>query len=99
MPTQLTNPIQTQITHATLDGWELVVVRNSDLSVNVGESYIIADFAFRSAGGIVERKRLTRRGTELPAQVTSAIANLQSVLITASRSAGLLPAGSDTPDF
>lgn len=100
MTTQLTNPITQSATHVTLDGWELVVHRNSDLSVNTAESYLIGDFAFRRADGtIVNRQRFSKTGTELPNAVKTAIANLQTSLLNAARTAGIVPAGSDTPDF
>ena len=57
MPTKLTDPITQSITHVTLDGWELVVHRNADLTVNVNQSYLIADVGFRDADGKVIRRQ------------------------------------------
>lgn len=100
MTTQLTTPVGRISTQASIDNWELVVARNANLSVNLAGSYVIVEVTFRDAqGAIVERKRYNPTGDALPANVKTAIANLQTALIGYARSAGVLPAGTDTPDF
>jgi hypothetical protein len=100
MSTQLTVPITASLTHATIDGWELSIKRNPDLTVNNSLSSFAAEISFRNGGGVVNRvQRFVRTGPELPAAVRNAIANLQSVLITYARNQGVLPNGTDTSDF
>lgn len=100
MPTQLTAPIVTNVMHATLDGWELQIKRNSDLTVNNAASSFAADITFRNGGGSPQRvQRFVRAGPDLPVAVRTAIANLQSALVTYARAQGVLPAGTDTADF
>jgi hypothetical protein len=100
MPTELTNPITQTITHVTLDGWELVVHRNADLTVNVNHSYLIADVGFRDADGkVIRRQRFNQPGDALPPEVQGAIVGLQTALLNYAKAAGVVPPGSDTPDF
>jgi hypothetical protein len=100
MPTTLTSPVVQSSVTATLDGWELVLIRKADLTVDLAQSYINADFSFRSAGGaIISRQRLTRGLDQVPAAVKTAGSNFQTALVNAARAAGVLPAGMDVADF
>lgn len=100
MSTTLTAPIVQSTVTATLDGWELVIIRKADLSVDLANSYINADFYFRdSSGGILSRQRLTRFLNQVPAAVKTAGSSFQTALVNAARAGGLLPAGVDVVDF
>lgn len=100
MTTALTAPVVQQATHATLDEVELSLVRNADLTVNAPGSLLTVRFRLRKADGtILEQRALARAGDELPNPVRTAVVNLLSALMTASRAAGVLPAGVDTPDL
>jgi len=100
MTTQLTAPMTTSTTHVTLDGWELVVIRNPDLTVNVAESYLLADLVFRAASGaMLDKQRFVRKVNELPAAIKTTVATLQNQLVAAARAAGIVPAGTDTADI
>jgi hypothetical protein len=100
MPTQLTAPVVEQAITATLDAWELHITRTAALGVDQPESSFTAGFVFRRAdGSVLQRRSLTRQVDQLPVNVRNAIAALHAALITASRAAGILPAGVDTADF
>lgn len=100
MTTQLTQPVLQTAASATLDSWEMQITRKADLSVDVPESQLLAFLVFRDANGnIVDRRKLQRPGNQLPAAVATAVKNLHEALTNAARNAGLLPAGTDTPDF
>lgn len=77
-----------------------MVHRKADLTVNVNESYLIADVGFRDADGkVVRRQRFNQPGTQLPQAVKQAIVGLQNALIDYAKDAGVIPPGSDSPDF
>lgn len=100
MPTTLTSPIVRSAVTATLDGWELVIVRKADLTIDTALSYINADFVFRAVGGaVLDRQRLTRTVDQVPIAVKNAGAAFQVALVNAARAAGVLPAGMDVADF
>lgn len=100
MPTQLTAPVIQQATHATLDGIEVALARNSDLTVNAADSQISVVFVLRRAdGSLLERRQFTRAMNQVPVAVRTALVSLQNALLTAARAGGVLPAGTDTADF
>lgn len=100
MPTTLTTPVVQQAPSATLDEIQIVLSRNTNLSVNNNDSQLTAVLRLRKAdGSVLETRTLNRSGTDLPAPVRTAAATLHTAILTAARNAGLLPAGVDSPDL
>jgi hypothetical protein len=101
MPTQLTTPeVRVAVTTATLDAWSLEVVRTPELGVNQAQTILHAKVTLRDGTGKeLDVKTLRRDVASLPNGVKSQIATFHTALLTALRQAGVLPAGTDTPDL
>lgn len=100
MPTALTTPVTLSAPNATLDEIQISIVRNVNLSANLADSGLSALFRLRRAdGSVLETRSLSRAGDALPAAVRTAAANLHTAILAAARAAGVLPAGTDTPDL
>jgi hypothetical protein len=101
MPTQLTTPeVRVAVTTATLDKWSLHIDRNDSLGVDQAQTFLSASVTLRDATGKeLDVKTLRRDVASLPQGVRTQIATFHTALLTALRQAGVLPAGTDTPDL
>jgi hypothetical protein len=101
LPTRLTTPeVRVAVTTATLDGWSLDIVRTPELGVNQAKTVLFAKVTMRDdTGKELDVKTLRRDVASLPTGVRTQIATFHTALITALRQAGVLPAGTDTPDL
>ena len=101
MPTTLTTPeIKQAVTTATVDSWGITLLRKSDHTVDADRSKFVAVLSLRDQNGqVVERRELERVAANLPAGLRTRIAALHTELIAVLRTAELLPAGTDSPDF
>lgn len=100
MATQLTTPQVQSATTATLDAFEINLLRRADFSVDVPNSHLLARVVFREANGNAVRiVNVDKQGSELTAAVRTAARDLQNALVTYLRAQGVLPAGTDTSDL
>jgi hypothetical protein len=101
-PTQLTDPVvKYSATQATLDAVTLTLARGPDgVTVDVDRTALRVELAFRdAAGAIVEVRKFDRAPTSWPAPLRAAARDFHASLVTALRSAGILPPGSDSDDL
>jgi hypothetical protein len=101
MPTKLTTPeVRVAVTDATVDGWSLHIVRNLQLGIDQSQTIFDASVSLRDGTGkTLDTRTLRRSVADLPAGLRTKIADLHVALIAALRQAGVLPAGTDTPDL
>ena len=102
MPTQLTDPVvKYAATQATLDRWSLTVGRGPDgISVVPVDTVLEVQLALRDADGkVVEIRKLARAASDLPQPLRDAARVFHAALMTALRTAGVLPAGVDSDDI
>lgn len=100
MPTSLTTPIVKNAVTATVDQWDLIVTRNTDLSVDLNQTQLSATMNTRFADGTISQRTVwSKNYAELPIAAQNAVKSFHASVISYLRTQGVLPAGTDTTDI
>lgn len=100
MPTQLTSPVVDTVTNVTIERWDMSLRYNSNLSLDLAGSafeIIVADR--RADGSSKQNRNLVLAVENMTAGQRTALRNFHAQVVTLARTAGLIPAGTDSNDI
>lgn len=100
MPTQLTSPVVDTVTTVTIEKWEMVLRYNPDFSLDMTASHfeiIVADR--RVDGSLKQNRNLVLSVDAMTNGQKTVLRNFHAQVVTLARTAGLIPAGTDSNDI
>lgn len=100
MGTVLTTPVVETVTNVTVESWDMRLRYNPNFSLDETASFFEIIVADRKADGSIKQNRnLSIFVANLSGGQRTALRNFHAQVVGLARTAGLIPAGSDSQDF